>query len=232
MKPRLHHPVRVMTGYRDPRTMRRGDPRRGSAAGARRTASGRVKGRRRTGMAVTAAGQPRRRLPIFEGLLPIDPARVPTELIAGATLAALAIPETMGYTKIAGMPVDHGPLHDPDPDPVLRDLRLVAPPRGGRRLGDGRRPGRRARWGWARRPVAGVRRARRPGGPHVRRLADRRAHPAPRLHRQLPVAQRPHRLPDRRRHPGRDGSAGGHARRERRHGHDAREVRHHPQEHP
>jgi sulfate permease, SulP family len=59
-------------------------------------------------MAVTAAGQPRRRLPIFEGLLPIDPARVPTELIAGATLAALAIPETMGYTKIAGMPVITG----------------------------------------------------------------------------------------------------------------------------
>ena len=31
-------------------------------------------------------------LPIFEGLLPIDTARVPSELIAGATLAALAIP--------------------------------------------------------------------------------------------------------------------------------------------
>ena len=48
------------------------------------------------------------RLPIFEGLLPIDPARVPSELIAGATLAALAIPETMGYATMAGMPVITG----------------------------------------------------------------------------------------------------------------------------
>ena len=31
-----------------------------------------------------------------------------TELIAGATLAALAMPEVMGYTKIAGMPVITG----------------------------------------------------------------------------------------------------------------------------
>jgi sulfate permease, SulP family len=47
-------------------------------------------------------------LPILEGLLPIDPARVPTDLIAGATLAALAIPETMGYATMAGMPVVTG----------------------------------------------------------------------------------------------------------------------------
>jgi SulP family sulfate permease len=46
--------------------------------------------------------------PIFAGLLPIDPARVPSELIAGATLAALAIPETMGYATMAGMPVITG----------------------------------------------------------------------------------------------------------------------------
>ena len=31
--------------------------------------------------------------------------QVPAELIAGITLAALAIPEVMGYTKIAGTPV-------------------------------------------------------------------------------------------------------------------------------
>jgi MFS superfamily sulfate permease-like transporter len=47
-------------------------------------------------------------LPIFEGLLPVDPARVPTDVIAGATLAALAIPETMGYATMAGMPVVTG----------------------------------------------------------------------------------------------------------------------------
>ncbi|MFL5683063.1 MAG: SulP family inorganic anion transporter [Chloroflexota bacterium] len=47
-------------------------------------------------------------LPIFQGILPIVPARVPVDVIAGATLAALAIPEVMGYTKIAGMPVVTG----------------------------------------------------------------------------------------------------------------------------
>jgi len=34
--------------------------------------------------------------------------RVPAEIVAGLTLAALAIPEVMGYTKIAGMPVVTG----------------------------------------------------------------------------------------------------------------------------
>jgi SulP family sulfate permease len=50
----------------------------------------------------------KRRLPIFQGLLPIVRARIPTEMIAGVTLAALAIPEVMGYTSIAGMPVVTG----------------------------------------------------------------------------------------------------------------------------
>jgi SulP family sulfate permease len=45
---------------------------------------------------------------LLNGVLPIDPARVPTEIIAGCTLAALAIPEVMGYTKIAGTPVVTG----------------------------------------------------------------------------------------------------------------------------
>jgi high affinity sulfate transporter 1 len=44
------------------------------------------------------------RLPLFQGLLPIERARVPSEIIAGVTLAALAIPEVLGYTKIAGTP--------------------------------------------------------------------------------------------------------------------------------
>src|SRR3954447_16504286 len=47
-------------------------------------------------------------LPFFEGLLPIDTAKIPTDMIAGVTLAALAIPEVMGYTSIAGMPVITG----------------------------------------------------------------------------------------------------------------------------
>jgi high affinity sulfate transporter 1 len=41
-------------------------------------------------------------------VLPIDPARVPVDIVAGVTLAALAIPEVMGYTKISGTPVVTG----------------------------------------------------------------------------------------------------------------------------
>jgi high affinity sulfate transporter 1 len=48
------------------------------------------------------------RFPILQGVLPIKGSQVPTEIIAGLTLAALAIPEVMGYTKIAGMPVITG----------------------------------------------------------------------------------------------------------------------------
>ncbi|WP_285658706.1 SulP family inorganic anion transporter, partial [Helicobacter bizzozeronii] len=47
-------------------------------------------------------------LPLFEGLLPLDKPRLPVDIIAGVTLAALAIPEVMGYTSIAGMPVITG----------------------------------------------------------------------------------------------------------------------------
>lgn len=47
-------------------------------------------------------------LPILQGILPIVSARIPLDIVAGITLAALAIPEVMGYTKIAGMPVVTG----------------------------------------------------------------------------------------------------------------------------
>src|SRR5678815_652566 len=45
---------------------------------------------------------------LFEGILPIDRTRLPLDIVAGATLAALAIPEVMGYAKIAGTPVVTG----------------------------------------------------------------------------------------------------------------------------
>jgi high affinity sulfate transporter 1 len=45
---------------------------------------------------------------LLSGLSPFDPSRVPTDVLAGVTLAALAIPEVMGYTSIAGMPVVTG----------------------------------------------------------------------------------------------------------------------------
>ncbi len=47
-------------------------------------------------------------LPFMEGILPIKSGQIPAEIIAGLTLAALAIPEVMGYTKIAGTPVVTG----------------------------------------------------------------------------------------------------------------------------
>jgi high affinity sulfate transporter 1 len=46
--------------------------------------------------------------PILQGIRPITPAQVPAEIVAGITLAALAVPEVMGYTKIAGTPVITG----------------------------------------------------------------------------------------------------------------------------
>ena len=49
-----------------------------------------------------------RRFPVMEGILPIDRARIPRDIAAGITLAALGIPEVMGYTTIAGMPVITG----------------------------------------------------------------------------------------------------------------------------
>ena len=48
------------------------------------------------------------RFPIFQGILPINRAQIPLDILAGVTLAALAIPEVMGYTQIAGMPVITG----------------------------------------------------------------------------------------------------------------------------
>jgi len=59
-------------------------------------------------MASVKAKRGMRGLPILEGILPIDSSRISGDVIAGATLAALAIPEVMGYTKIAGMPVITG----------------------------------------------------------------------------------------------------------------------------
>src|SRR5438132_3717194 len=47
-------------------------------------------------------------MPFLQGLRPIDTTKIPVDVIAGVTLAALAIPEVMGYTTIAGMPVITG----------------------------------------------------------------------------------------------------------------------------
>jgi sulfate permease, SulP family len=60
-------------------------------------------------MSISASdSKPKRSLSILQGILPIVGSQIPTEIIAGITLAALAIPEVMGYTKIAGTPVVTG----------------------------------------------------------------------------------------------------------------------------
>jgi high affinity sulfate transporter 1 len=45
---------------------------------------------------------------VFEGILPYRRSMLVRDIVAGVTLAALAIPEVMGYTQIAGTPVITG----------------------------------------------------------------------------------------------------------------------------
>ena len=45
---------------------------------------------------------------VLQGLLPIHRARLVPEVVAGVTLAAVAVPESLGYATIAGMPVVTG----------------------------------------------------------------------------------------------------------------------------
>ncbi|HMK36065.1 MAG TPA: SulP family inorganic anion transporter, partial [Desulfomonilaceae bacterium] len=47
-------------------------------------------------------------LPILQGVLPIKGSETPANIVAGISLAALAVPEVMGYTAIAGTPVITG----------------------------------------------------------------------------------------------------------------------------
>jgi sulfate permease, SulP family len=49
-----------------------------------------------------------RTLPVLQGVLPVRRERVPAEVLAGLTLAALGVPEVLGYAKIAGMPLVTG----------------------------------------------------------------------------------------------------------------------------
>ncbi|WP_226664289.1 SulP family inorganic anion transporter [Microbulbifer aggregans] len=46
--------------------------------------------------------------PVLLGIRPLHARQIPAEILAGITLAALAVPEVMGYAKIAGMPVVTG----------------------------------------------------------------------------------------------------------------------------
>lgn len=59
---------------------------------------------------VSAKPLAHRRFPVtlLAGIRPIDRVQVPSDILAGVTLAAVAIPAVMGYTKIAGTPVYTG----------------------------------------------------------------------------------------------------------------------------
>ena len=50
----------------------------------------------------------RMRWRILQGILPAEKSQIPKDVLAGITLAALAVPEVMGYTRIAGTPVITG----------------------------------------------------------------------------------------------------------------------------
>ena len=44
-------------------------------------------------------------LPVLRGLLPVRRSMIGGDVTPGLTLAALGIPEVIGYARIAGMPV-------------------------------------------------------------------------------------------------------------------------------
>ncbi len=50
----------------------------------------------------------KRPLSVFQGILPLDRSRILSDVLAGLTLAAVGIPEVMGYTKIINTPVVTG----------------------------------------------------------------------------------------------------------------------------
>src|ERR1700742_2035549 len=51
---------------------------------------------------------PVRDWPVLRGVLPVRRATLTRDVLAGVTLAALGVPEVLGYARIAGMPVVTG----------------------------------------------------------------------------------------------------------------------------
>jgi MFS superfamily sulfate permease-like transporter len=49
-----------------------------------------------------------RSLPVLRGVLPVERSRIWPDVLAGVTLAAIGIPEVLGYARIAGMPLVTG----------------------------------------------------------------------------------------------------------------------------
>ncbi len=48
------------------------------------------------------------RLGLFRGIRPLEKSRIPKDVLAGVTLAAMNIPQVLGYTRIAGTPIVTG----------------------------------------------------------------------------------------------------------------------------
>ena len=153
---------------------------------------------------------------VLDGIRPYKRSWLSSDIVAGITLAALAIPEVMGYTKIAGTPVITG-LYT-----ILIPIAAFALFGSSRHLVVGGDSATAAIMyaGIAGLGVAGS----QPATPRVARAreAERaargglpvpRAGRAPRLPLELPLSDRARRLPDRRRHPGRDRPGRRHARR-------------------
>ena len=63
---------------------------------------------RRNGGKRVASVPPVRDWPVLRGVMPVRRATLAGDLLAGVTLAALGIPEVLGYARIAGMPVVTG----------------------------------------------------------------------------------------------------------------------------
>ena len=71
---------------------------------------------------------------LFGGLRPFNPKGALRDVVAGATLASMNIPQVLGYARIAGMPVVTGLYTVLLPTLCLRGLRFLAPSRRSRRF--------------------------------------------------------------------------------------------------
>jgi hypothetical protein len=83
------------------------------------------------------------RLPVLEGLLLIGTSLLGPDALAGVTLAALAVPEVLGYASIAGMPVVTGLYTNDGSDGGVRAAGVLPASGGCRGLGHHSDPGRR-----------------------------------------------------------------------------------------
>src|SRR2546429_3343426 len=59
-------------------------------------------------MSWDGGGEAMRRLPVLQGVLPVERSGVRADVLPGLTLAALGVPEVLGYARIAGMPLVTG----------------------------------------------------------------------------------------------------------------------------